>query len=101
MRFVWTTVMLVVIEAPLASVFTTSYLGKAVFLQAPADPRRGARGPPVLAAGCLVPLAAARRVAGAGCSCSLWIATASIRSRRLFLVLLAWRSSCGERRRRF
>jgi hypothetical protein len=34
-RFVWTMILLVVIEAPLASVFVTSYLGKAVFLQAP------------------------------------------------------------------
>lgn len=34
-RFVWTMILLVVIEAPLASVFATSYLGKAVFLQAP------------------------------------------------------------------
>ncbi|MHB8971476.1 MAG: hypothetical protein ACYC3X_08205 [Pirellulaceae bacterium] len=34
-RFVWTMVILVVIEAPLASIFVTSYLGKAVFLEMP------------------------------------------------------------------
>ncbi|MHB0956998.1 MAG: hypothetical protein ACYC0X_13750 [Pirellulaceae bacterium] len=34
-RFVWTMVVLIVIEAPLASIFVTAYLGKAVFLEAP------------------------------------------------------------------
>jgi hypothetical protein len=34
-RFVWTMVVLIVIEAPLATVFVTSYLGKAVFLETP------------------------------------------------------------------
>jgi hypothetical protein len=34
-RFVWTAALLVVIEAPLASAFTTSYLGKALFLETP------------------------------------------------------------------
>ena len=35
-RFVWTMGLLVVIEAPLASVFGTAYLGQAVFVPAPA-----------------------------------------------------------------
>ena len=34
-RFVWTTILLIVVEAPLASVFATCYLGRAMFLDAP------------------------------------------------------------------
>ena len=34
-RFVWTTILLIVVEAPLASVFSTCYLGRAMFLEAP------------------------------------------------------------------
>ncbi len=35
-RFVWTMGLLIVIEAPLASMFATAYLGKAMFVPAPA-----------------------------------------------------------------
>jgi hypothetical protein len=34
-RYVWTMVIMIVIEAPLASAFVTAYLGKAVFLESP------------------------------------------------------------------
>jgi hypothetical protein len=34
-RFVWTTILLITIEAPLASVFATCHLGRAMFLEAP------------------------------------------------------------------
>ena len=34
-RYVWTMVVMIVIEAPLASAFVTAYLGKAVFLESP------------------------------------------------------------------
>jgi len=35
MRFVWDMTLLVVLEAPLASIFVTAYLGKAVFVDRP------------------------------------------------------------------
>ena len=34
-RYIWNMMLLVVIEAPLASIFTTSYLGRAVFVDRP------------------------------------------------------------------
>ena len=65
LRFVWTMVLLVVIEAPLASAFATSYLGKAMFLETPVIRDVVREVLPVCASGRLVPSAAARCVAGA------------------------------------
>ena len=64
-RFVWTMVVLIVIEAPLASVVRDHLLGEGRVSRDPVDARRGARCPPAIATGRLVSSPAARRAAGA------------------------------------